>query len=41
MAHKPHTPLLDRVTTPADIKRFSDAELEELAHELHRLSVIH
>ncbi|APX21968.1 MAG: 1-deoxy-D-xylulose-5-phosphate synthase [Rhodobacteraceae bacterium] len=34
MAHKPHTPLLDRVTTPADIKRFSDAELEELAHEL-------
>ncbi|MCR8548039.1 1-deoxy-D-xylulose-5-phosphate synthase [Salipiger sp. P9] len=34
MPHKPQTPLLDRVATPADLKRFSDAELEQLAHEL-------
>jgi 1-deoxy-D-xylulose-5-phosphate synthase len=34
MIHSPETPLLDRVTTPADLKRLSDAELEQLAHEL-------
>ncbi|MFZ5964062.1 1-deoxy-D-xylulose-5-phosphate synthase [Thalassococcus sp. BH17M4-6] len=34
MASRPETPLLDRVQTPADLKRFSDAELSRLAHEL-------
>ncbi|MBY6003436.1 1-deoxy-D-xylulose-5-phosphate synthase [Salipiger bermudensis] len=34
MPDSPQTPLLDRVTTPADLKRLSDAELEQLAHEL-------
>ncbi|MGR3395618.1 MULTISPECIES: 1-deoxy-D-xylulose-5-phosphate synthase [Rhodobacterales] len=34
MPHKPQTPLLDKVATPADLKRFSDAELDQLAHEL-------
>ncbi len=34
MASRPETPLLDRVSTPADLKRFSDAELARLAHEL-------
>ncbi|MAU48192.1 MAG: 1-deoxy-D-xylulose-5-phosphate synthase [Yangia sp.] len=34
MTHSPETPLLDRVITPADLKRLSDAELEQLAHEL-------
>ena len=28
------TPLLDRVAGPADLKRFSDAELTRLSHEL-------
>lgn len=30
----PNTPLLDRVQSPADLKRFSDAELARLAAEL-------
>ncbi|MBU2960917.1 1-deoxy-D-xylulose-5-phosphate synthase [Citreicella sp. C3M06] len=34
MTTNPDTPLLDRVTSPADLKRMSDAELEQLAHEL-------
>jgi 1-deoxy-D-xylulose-5-phosphate synthase len=34
MPHKPATPLLDRVKTPADMKAFSDAELRQLADEL-------
>jgi len=34
MASRPETPLLDRVSTPADLKRFSDSELARLAHEL-------
>ncbi|QGX98165.1 1-deoxy-D-xylulose-5-phosphate synthase [Roseovarius faecimaris] len=34
MTDRPETPLLDRVTTPADLKQFSDAELVQLAHEL-------
>ena len=34
MPHKPVTPLLDRVKTPADMKAFSDAELRQLADEL-------
>jgi 1-deoxy-D-xylulose-5-phosphate synthase len=34
MSQRPATPLLDKVTSPADLKRLSDAELERLAHEL-------
>lgn len=34
MSDRPQTPLLDRVQTPSDLKQFSDAELERLAHEL-------
>jgi len=34
MSDSPQTPLLDRVSSPADLKRFSDAELEQVAHEL-------
>ncbi|EIE48843.1 1-deoxy-D-xylulose-5-phosphate synthase [Salipiger aestuarii] len=34
MTASPDTPLLDRVSAPADLKRMSDAELEQLAHEL-------
>ncbi|GGE44375.1 1-deoxy-D-xylulose-5-phosphate synthase [Primorskyibacter flagellatus] len=34
MSQRPDTPLLDRVTEPADLKRFSDAELRQVAHEL-------
>ncbi|MFD1158586.1 1-deoxy-D-xylulose-5-phosphate synthase [Roseovarius aestuarii] len=34
MTTHPETPLLDRVQSPADLKRFSDAELTRLAHEL-------
>ncbi|MDO6584432.1 1-deoxy-D-xylulose-5-phosphate synthase [Salipiger sp. 1_MG-2023] len=34
MTTTPDTPLLDRVASPADLKRMSDAELEQLAHEL-------
>ncbi|MDC0737818.1 1-deoxy-D-xylulose-5-phosphate synthase [Cognatishimia sp. SS12] len=39
MSVRPETPLLDRVNTPEDLKKFSDAELTELAHEL-RLETI-
>ena len=34
MNDRPHTPLLDRVQTPADLKRLSDADLSRLADEL-------
>ncbi len=34
MTASPDTPLLDRVTGPADLKRMSDSDLEQLAHEL-------
>ena len=34
MTNRPTTPLLDRVTAPADLKRMSDAELRRLADEL-------
>jgi 1-deoxy-D-xylulose-5-phosphate synthase len=32
--HRPDTPLLDGVTTPADLKRLSDPQLKRLAEEL-------
>ena len=34
MSQRPVTPILDRVTSPADLKRLSDADLERLAGEL-------
>jgi len=34
MSDRPKTPTLDRVSTPADMKRMSDAELRALADEL-------
>lgn len=34
MADRPHTPVLDRVTLPADLKGLSDRELRQLADEL-------
>ncbi len=34
MSDRPHTPLLDQVQGPADLKRFSDTELVQLAGEL-------
>ncbi|UYV37465.1 1-deoxy-D-xylulose-5-phosphate synthase [Rhodobacteraceae bacterium D3-12] len=34
MTDRPQTPLLDTVTVPADLKRLSDAELQQLAGEL-------
>ncbi|MDW4498219.1 1-deoxy-D-xylulose-5-phosphate synthase [Sulfitobacter sp. D35] len=34
MTERPKTPLLDTIQRPADLKRLSDRELEQLAHEL-------
>jgi 1-deoxy-D-xylulose-5-phosphate synthase len=34
MTDRPHTPLLDRVQTPADLKHLSDADLARVADEL-------
>ncbi|MBI6630569.1 1-deoxy-D-xylulose-5-phosphate synthase [Pontibaca salina] len=39
MPNRPKTPLLDQVTTPADLKRLSDAELARLAAELRAETV--
>ena len=34
MSDRPHTPVLDRVSTPADTKSLSDAELHQLADDV-------
>ncbi|TMV10822.1 1-deoxy-D-xylulose-5-phosphate synthase [Arenibacterium halophilum] len=34
MSDRPATPLLDRISRPADLKHLSDAELTQVAHEL-------
>lgn len=34
MSERPNTPVLDRVSVPADLKRLSDGELHQLADEL-------
>lgn len=39
MPDRPETPLLDQVTTPADLKRLSDAQLTRLAAELRAETV--
>ena len=36
MSDRPHTPFLDRVNSPADIRRFKKAELPQLADELRQ-----
>ena len=39
MSDRPHTPVLDRVTVPADMKGLSDDELTQLAHELRQETI--
>jgi 1-deoxy-D-xylulose-5-phosphate synthase len=39
MSHRPNTPLLDRVQLPEDLKRFSDAELNQVADELRQETI--
>ncbi|MCT4558103.1 MAG: 1-deoxy-D-xylulose-5-phosphate synthase [Pelagimonas sp.] len=39
MSDQPSTPLLDKVQSPADLKQFSDSELEQLAHELRQETI--
>ncbi|NNK67101.1 MAG: 1-deoxy-D-xylulose-5-phosphate synthase [Rhodobacteraceae bacterium] len=39
MPDRPPTPLLDQVATPADLKRFSDVELHQVADELRAETV--
>ncbi len=39
MSARPDTPLLDRVTIPADLKQFSDGELVQVAQELRQETV--
>ena len=34
MTDRPQTPLLDKVSDPADLKQFSDEELAQIADEL-------
>jgi 1-deoxy-D-xylulose-5-phosphate synthase len=34
MTQRPHTPLLDKVQSPADLKQLSEAQLQQLANEL-------
>jgi 1-deoxy-D-xylulose-5-phosphate synthase len=34
MNDRPNTPLLDQVNIPEDLKKFSDAELLQIANEL-------
>jgi 1-deoxy-D-xylulose-5-phosphate synthase len=39
MSEHSSTPLLDRVKSPADLKQFSDAQLERLAQELREETI--
>jgi len=39
MSHRPNTPLLDRVQLPEDLKRFSDADLKQVAEELRQETI--
>ncbi|MEK6216003.1 MAG: 1-deoxy-D-xylulose-5-phosphate synthase, partial [Boseongicola sp.] len=39
MSERPHTPVLDQVASPADLKRLSDDELKALADELRAETV--
>ena len=39
MTDRPNTPLLDTVQRPADLKRFSDAQLTQVAQEVRAETV--
>ena len=39
MTETPHTPLLDSVQRPADLKRFSDSDLIKLAKEVREETI--
>ena len=39
MSDRPHTPLLDQIARPADMKGLSDAQLVQLAHELRQETI--
>ena len=39
MTDRPHTPLLDSVTVPADMKGFSDSQLRTLADEVRQETI--
>ncbi len=39
MTNRPQTPLLDQIASPADLKRLSDAQLEQVAHELRQETI--
>ncbi|NIZ12151.1 1-deoxy-D-xylulose-5-phosphate synthase [Phaeobacter sp. HF9A] len=39
MTDRPQTPLLDQIATPADLKRLSDAQLVQVAHELRQETI--
>ena len=40
MTDRPKTPLLDQVTTPRDLQRFSDHDLTRLADELRAETIL-
>ena len=39
MPHRPHTPLLDQISFPSDLKRFGDQDLVQIAHELRQETI--
>ncbi len=39
MPHRPHTPLLDQISFPSDLKRFGDRDLVQIAHELRQETI--
>ncbi|MFP3385614.1 1-deoxy-D-xylulose-5-phosphate synthase [Tritonibacter scottomollicae] len=39
MTDRPQTPLLDQIASPADLKRLTDAQLEQVAHELRQETI--
>ncbi|MEC8293975.1 MAG: 1-deoxy-D-xylulose-5-phosphate synthase [Pseudomonadota bacterium] len=39
MSDRPNTPLLDQVNVPADLKRFNDAQLRQIADELRQETI--
>ncbi|KIC13682.1 1-deoxy-D-xylulose-5-phosphate synthase [Leisingera sp. ANG-Vp] len=39
MSDRPHTPLLDQISRPADLKGLTDAQLVQVAHELRQETI--
>jgi 1-deoxy-D-xylulose-5-phosphate synthase len=39
VSDRPHTPLLDQVRSPADLKGLSDSQLKQVAHELRQETI--